>query len=323
MQLWQQSLAKAITDLDELLNVVEIDSPARQLFLQHSDFPLLVTREFAGRINKGDVNDPLLMQIVPRPIENKLTVGFSYDPLAESAINPLPGLLHRYPGRVLLTLTAACPVHCRFCFRRYFPYSDNNPLRKHFAKILDYINQDPTIEEVIFSGGDPLLVNDNLLAAMSRQIAEIKHVQRLRIHTRTPIFLPSRINSSFLKWVSELPLSVSMVIHCNHPQELDHEVQVALKQLKPICQLLNQSVLLAGVNDNVGILTALSKKLFSIGILPYYLHMLDKVTGAAHFAVSDHKARAIITALASNLPGYLVPKLVRTLPDERSKIAMI
>lgn len=323
MESWQQSLANAITNLDELFKIVDIDSAARKQFTNHTDFPLLVTREFANRMIKGKLEDPLLKQVIPHQAENNEIAGYDQDPLSEQKINPVPGLLHRYPGRVLLTLTAACPVHCRFCFRRHFPYTQNNPLRKNFGKILDYINNNPSIEEVIFSGGDPLLVNDDLLADISGQIAEINHVQRLRIHTRAPIFLPSRINEKFLDWLKAIPLSISIVIHCNHPQELDHEVESALKKLKPICQLLNQSVLLAGINDDVSILSKLSRKLFNMGVLPYYLHLLDKVQGAAHFEVDEEKARYLVENLAKTLPGYLVPKLVKTLPEERSKIKLL
>lgn len=320
---WKKSLQSAVTNLTELFDLIELDESARKSFVDDPKFHLLATREFIRRIRKNDPKDPLLLQIVPSEEEQKFFSGFTEDPLLESQINPIPGLLHRYPKRVLLTLTGACPVHCRFCFRRYFPYEENNPLKSQLDKVIDYITQDAAIEEVIYSGGDPLLVSDEILQSVNGRLSQIKHIKRLRIHTRVPIFLPSRINQTFIEIFESLNLSLSFVIHCNHPQELDDEVLEGLQKLRQVGVVLNQAVLLANINDSAATLAELNKKLFSVGVLPYYLHSLDPVAGAAHFAVTEEKGKKIMQQLAEELPGYLVPKYVKVVPSDRHKMQII
>lgn len=323
MEKWQNSLQNAITSVPELLKLLEIPLAFHSNFLEDKEFPLLVTQEFFQRIQKKDPKDPLFLQIVPQVREKEIQKKFSKDPLKEIAINPVPGLLHRYVGRVLLTLTGACPVHCRFCFRRHFPYTKNNPLKTNFEQIFNYIKNDQSIEEIIYSGGDPLLVNDRELQKISHEFTKIPHIKRLRFHTRVPIFLPSRINESFVSWLSQYPLSVTMVIHCNHPREIDAEVRASLHRLRPLCQLLNQAVLLQSVNDDVAILKELSTQLFETGVLPYYIHRLDLVHGAKHFSVSLKKSKELIRELATQLPGYLVPRLVKTQTGAQHKIGLL
>ena len=274
-------------------------------------------------MRKNDPQDPLLLQVAPLKAEQKIVPGFTEDPLLESEINPVPGLLQRYAKRVLLTVTGACPVHCRFCFRRHFPYEDNNPLKSHLEKVLAYIADDTTLEEVILSGGDPLLIHDELLHNLIQRLMQIKHLQRLRIHTRVPIFLPSRINATFLAVLKSCTLPIIFVIHCNHPQELDAEVKECLQKLRQVGIVLNQAVLLAKINDSADILADLNKKLFAAGVLPYYLHSLDPVAGAAHFAVPEERGKAIMQQLAAELPGYLVPKYVKVIPNDRHKMHII
>lgn len=309
---WQIALMNAVTDPEELLTLLELDNsllePAKAAAKQ---FPLKVPRGFLARIKKRDLQDPLLKQILPLGVELETHPGFSEDPLQEQTVNPVPGLLHKYQGRVLLTLTSSCGVNCRFCFRRHFPYAKNNPGSSGWEKALEYIAEDPTLSEVILSGGDPLVSSDVLLNNFSQKLAQIPHVKRLRFHTRMPIVLPERITEEFLTWIATLPWKIIMVMHVNHPQEINHEVKVVTQALKKAgVTLLNQSVLLKGVNDNVETLVALSETLFAHDILPYYLHVLDKVQGTQHFDVRRQEAIALHQQMAERLSGFLVPKLV-------------
>lgn len=320
---WQQQLASAITDPAELLQLLDLDphllEPAKQA---GKEFTLRIPRCFVARMKKGDLHDPLLRQALPLGEELQVTPGFSFDPLAELTTNPAPGLLHKYHGRVLLTVTGACAIHCRYCFRRHFPYSDNNPGDAGWEKALSYIADDPTIHEVIFSGGDPLVATDKHLAKLIQRIATIPHVTTLRIHTRMPVVLPARITASLMEIFSKTRLHLVCVIHANHPQEIDRDVEEAITLLRAArFVLLNQAVLLKGVNDNADVQIALSEALFHCGVLPYYLHLLDKVQGVAHFDVDLPTAQHIVQAMEKHLPGYLVPRLVRevagTLAKER------
>ena len=246
--------------------------------------------------------------------------GFSTDPLAEMSTNPLKGLIHKYHGRVLITLSGACAVNCRYCFRRHFPYQDNNPGRSGWRDICDYIAQDESITEVILSGGDPLIVPDLVLADLLQQLDAIPHLHTLRFHTRIPVVLPERVNERFIEVLAQTRLKKVVVLHCNHAQELDETVHQACIALRKIdCHLLNQAVLLSGVNDDAQILADLSNQLFAFGVLPYYLHLLDKISGAAHFDLSMDKARIIYQQLQKLLPGYLVPRLVREEAGKESK----
>lgn len=318
---WQHSLANSITELDELCELIQLNPTEVHAILGKSSFPLRVSREFAARIERGNSEDPLLKQILPVSEELIYHEGYSCDPLEEKGSNPVPGLLHKYQSRVLLTVASSCAINCRFCFRRHFPYSENNPGTLGWKEAIEYIAADPKIEEVIFSGGDPLVLKDQQLGDLARELSQIPQLKRLRIHTRLPIMIPSRINEELLEWLSGTSLQPVMVIHCNHPNELDEEVIAALHKLRSHqVSLLNQSVLLRGVNDNIDTLIKLNQLLFSSGVLPYYLHLLDPVEGTAHFAVSELEAVTLIQAMTHQLSGYLVPKLVREIAGKPSKL---
>lgn len=310
---WQKELSDLITDPKELFALLELDPAMLDVsFAATTSFPLKVTRDFVSRMEKGNPHDPLLQQILPTANELVNVPGYYSDPLHEADVNPVPGLLHKYQSRVLVTLTGACGVNCRFCFRRHFPYEDNNPGRRGWEKIFSYIREHNKINEIILSGGDPLSVSDKLLFQFSKQLSLIPHVKRLRIHTRMPVALPSRVTNELLAWIAEESLDVIMVIHMNHPNEMSQEVSIALKKIREAgATLLNHTVFLKGINDNVDTLSALSEALFSAGVLPYYLHILDKVQGAAHFDIELATAKQLHNDLATHLPGYLVPRLVR------------
>ena len=264
----------------------------------------------------GDWFDPLLLQVLPLARESEQMPGYSEDPLRERDTNPVPGLIHKYHGRVLLIASPACAVHCRYCFRRHFPYDENTPSRTDWDQALDYIRQRSDIKEVILSGGDPLALNDKRLDTLIQAIAAIDHVTTLRFHSRLPVVLPARITPRFVNMLQALDKDVVFVIHSNHPAELGSALHEAMSRLRAAgVTLLNQTVLLRGVNDDAHALAKLSRGLFNSGVLPYYLHQLDRVEGAAHFEVSDDQARRLHRALLEQLPGYLVPRLVREDPD--------
>lgn len=319
---WQQALAQVVRSAEELFSLLELDQSQLPASVAASkDFSLRVPRGFVERMAKGDWNDPLLLQVLPQGQELDNQPGFSTDPLQEASSNPVPGLIHKYHGRVLLVVSGGCAVNCRYCFRRHFPYGDNNPGRRQWQQTLDYIRNEPSIQEVIFSGGDPLAASDQLLEELVSEIAAIPHVSTLRIHSRLPIVIPERITRECLHWMTATRLQVVMVIHCNHANELDEATGEALLSLKAAgITVLNQTVLLAGVNDSQPALAALSQRLFQFGVLPYYLHLLDPVKGAAHFQLSAERGRQLANELLATLPGYLVPRLVQELPGARSKV---
>ena len=307
---WQQALAEAITDPVELLKALDLDPTlAASMFPANQQFKLKVTRSYLSRINKADPYDPLLLQILPLQAETlPQPADYSSDPVGDTLASPVPGLIHKYHGRVLLIATGACAIHCRFCFRRHFPYTAATP--PHNAA-LDYISSDTSIDEVILSGGDPLMLSDQKLAEVSEKLAAIPHVKRLRIHTRLPVVLPDRITDTTVEWMSQTRLQTLLVIHCNHAQELDEHVAKRLVRMANTgVKLFNQSVLLKGINDQASVLETLCKTLFSMGAQPYYLHLLDKVSGAAHFEVTPSLASKIHAELSSRLPGYMLPRLV-------------
>lgn len=321
---WQEQLATSIRDPKQLLQLLELDPALLEGALAaHGDFPLRVPLAYLQRIAKGNPDDPLLRQVLPLGVELLATPGYSADPLEEKNANPAPGLVHKYHGRVLLIVSPNCAINCRYCFRRHFPYGDNKPGRNEWQQALDYIAADSSITEVIFSGGDPLAASDRQLQWLVEQLEQIPHLQRLRIHTRLPVVIPDRVTDHCLQWLADTRLLTSMVIHSNHPNELDEGVEAALQRLRKTgVTLLNQAVLLAGVNDSPDTLNRLSQRLFECGVLPYYLHQLDRVSGAAHFAVTDEKALELMQTLMSSLPGYLVPKLVREVPDVPHKVPL-
>jgi EF-P beta-lysylation protein EpmB len=320
---WQTLLQASVKSSDELLRLLEIDPATLNIRPLASNFPLRVPPGFVDRMVRGDSNDPLLRQVLPVLEESREAAGYGCDPLDEHASMATPGLLHKYHGRALLTLTGSCAINCRYCFRRHFPYSEANPTTNNRARALAYLRQHPDITEIILSGGDPLMLPDSRLRPLAMQLADIPQLQTLRIHTRLPIVLPERIDDDLLSWVRDVPLQVVMVVHCNHPNEIDPAVQQAMQRLAQAgVTLLNQSVLLRDVNDDAATLVRLSRALFSAGVLPYYLHQLDRVQGATHFEVDTATACNLARELSAALPGYLVPRLVRELPGSPGKMPL-
>jgi EF-P beta-lysylation protein EpmB len=318
---WQTELGRAISDPAELLALLELD---QQLLAGARGgaglFPMRVPRGYAARMQRGNPDDPLLRQVLPLAQETSTAPNFSTDPVGDLEAMAVPGVLHKYHGRVLVVATGACAVHCRYCFRRHFPYAAANPSSGHWQAALDYIESDRGIHEVILSGGDPLSLADAKLAGFVAELERIEHVRRLRLHTRLPVVLPERVTAELLQWLGATRLQPVMVIHANHANELDGTVGRALARLRGGgITLLNQAVLLAGVNDSVDALRTLSERLFETGVLPYYLHLLDRVLGAAHYEVEEIRARQLAGRLAATLPGYLVPRLVRENIDAPAK----
>lgn len=318
---WQRQLSAAITDPVELCRRLGLDPtwlPGAER--GHTLFAVRVPEAYLARMRAGDTNDPLLRQVLPVTAEADDTPGFVDDPLAEREHTPKPGLIHKYAGRVLLIASPACAINCRYCFRRHFPYDDNAPSMRQWELTLDYLRDDDSIREVILSGGDPLASSDRRLASLVSRLGEITHLKRLRIHSRLPVVIPQRVDDALLGWLGATRLQTVMVLHINHANEIDDAVIAACRRLSDIgVTLLNQSVLLRGVNDDVDTLETLSERLFDAGILPYYLHVLDPVEGAAHFDVPDDEARTLIEALRARAPGFLVPRLVREIPGEPNK----
>jgi L-lysine 2,3-aminomutase len=279
-----------------------------------------VPRGFAARMRHGDPHDPLLRQVLPLDDEARWVPGFDHDAVGDASARTAAGVLQKYRGRALLVATGSCAVHCRYCFRRHFPYGEETASRDGWRDALDAIRSDSSVDEVILSGGDPLSLATSKLAEFSAALAGIAHVRRLRIHTRLPVVLPERIDDEFLQWLQALPWPVAVVIHANHANEFDGHVDLAMARLRSAgATLLNQAVLLRGVNDSVDALAALSERAYVAGVLPYYLHQLDRVAGAAHFEVGDDTALAMHAALAARLPGYLLPRLVREVAGDTGK----
>ncbi|TDU32359.1 L-lysine 2,3-aminomutase [Panacagrimonas perspica] len=318
---WQHALREAFTRPAELLAWLELDPALPQLDLPGlRDFPLRVPRGFAARMRKGDPLDPLFLQVWPAAREAETVPGFVADAVGDMDSAQGDGVLHKYQGRALLITTGACAVHCRYCFRRHFPYSESLAARGHWQPALDRLAADPSITEAILSGGDPFSLSDERLAELFEGLAGIPHLRRVRVHTRQPIVLPERIDAGLLKILRSVSLDKVMVVHANHAQELTGDVPQALADLRTNgWMLLNQSVLLRGINDTTNALQGLHERLFSLGILPYYLHLLDRVKGAAHFEVPEHRARELMRDLSSISPGYLVPRLAREVPGDPAK----
>ncbi len=321
---WQQELALAYTRLDQLLAALDLDaarcgvSPAAA-----ARFALRVPRRYVAAMRRGDPLDPLLLQVLPVMAEDAATPGYVADPVGDLASIATRGLLRKYAGRALLITTAACAVHCRYCFRREFPYGDLalRPATEHDA--LAHVAADPGIHELILSGGDPLALGDERLAGLVTAAAHIPHLRRLRIHSRMPTMLPERIDDGLIALLSASRLPVVVVTHVNHPRELHEDAVQALRRLAPVCHgLFNQSVLLRRINDSAETLAGLSESLMASRVVPYYLHQLDVVAGAAHFAVDDHRALQLMAALRQRLPGYLVPRLVREVAGHDAKVPL-
>lgn len=318
---WQALWREAIRDPAQLLAALDLDPGAFRLAAPDPNFPLRVPRGFVARMRPGDPHDPLLRQVLPLAEENLRVPGFALDAVGDLPAQAGAGLLHKYHGRALLISTGSCAVHCRYCFRRHFPYADSQAGHDRFTAAVARIAADPSIEEVLLSGGDPLSLASERLAELSARLAPIAHLRRLRIHTRLPIVLPERVDAALCTWLKALPWPVAIVLHANHPNEIDDSVGGACARLRETgALLLNQSVLLRGVNDDAETLAALSTRLFECGVLPYYLHQLDRVQGAAHFEVDDGTALMLHRQLQQRLPGYLLPRLVREVAGADAKL---
>ncbi len=318
---WRRQWRESITDPVELLRELGLGQLAERLARAGSAaFPLRVPRAFVARMRRGDPDDPLLRQVLPLDDEDRHVPGFDLDAVGDLASRDAPGLLHKYAGRALLIATGSCAVHCRYCFRRHFPYATETAARDRWREALDWLASRADIDEVILSGGDPLSLATHRLAELTAGLRGLPQVRRLRIHTRLPIVLPARVDRELLAWLNEIRMPVAIVVHANHPAEIDAEVVAALARLRDAgATLLNQSVLLRGVNDDDAVLVELSERLYAAGVLPYYLHLLDRVAGVAHFEVADDSAGALHGRLRERLPGYLVPRLVREIAGQPAK----
>lgn len=322
---WQQQLAAAFSNIDDLCRYLHLSRNDLPVSVAAAEsFPLRVPLSFAACMQKGDPHDPLLRQVLPVKEELLAFPGFSNDPVGDLPSATLTGVLHKYHGRVLFINTGSCAINCRYCFRRSFPYADLQLSKQAENDGIRYIEENPDISEVILSGGDPLLLSDARLAKLLQQLSAIKHLKRIRIHSRLPIVLPARITDEFISALTESAKPIVLVVHCNHANEINPRVIAACQRLRSNgITLFNQSVLLQGVNDNVAALCELSEQLFSNGIIPYYLHLLDKATGTGHFDVSEAAAIALIKQIQAALPGYLVPKLVKEQAGAASKLTVI
>ncbi len=318
---WQSLWRDAFRDPRELLGFLGLDAECGRISEAAAmAFPMRVPRGFAAKMRHGDPADPLLRQVLPLVDEERVVPGFTQDAVGDTAARAGRGLLHKYSGRALLVATGSCAVHCRYCFRRHFPYGEETAAADGWRDALDYLARNPDVDEVLLSGGDPLSLATSKLKELTQGLRALPQVRRLRLHTRLPIVLPERVDAELVDWLAGLPWPVAIVVHANHGNELGPDVAAACAQLAGAgARLLNQSVLLRGVNDDVGTLADLSAGLFDIGVLPYYLHQLDRVAGTAHFEVDNGRARELLAQLHRRLPGYLLPRLVREIAGEPGK----
>ncbi len=318
---WKAELSHCVSSIDELLNQLGLNTDDLSANEQAAiDFPIKVPQPFVQLMEYGNPNDPLLKQVLPISSELTIDSNFSTGPVDESNYNPVPGIVHKYHNRVLMIISPNCAINCRYCFRRHFPYDENRQSKQQWLEALDYLKTKPEINEVIYSGGDPLAANDNFLRWLTAEIESISHIKRLRIHTRLPVVIPSRTDDQLLNWLGNTRLKPTFVLHINHANEISTELSQGVDRLKKAgISVLNQSVLLKGVNDSSQVLINLSEKLFDAGIMPYYLHMLDPVQGASHFDVTKDRAVEIFSQIQTELPGFLVPKLVQERAGETSK----
>lgn len=321
-QHWQAELARGFRDPGQLLAALGLTAGDCGLAPgPAAAFPLRVPRGFVARMRPGDPRDPLLLQVLPSPAEAIPAPGFVTDPVGDLESARTPGLLQKYSGRALLITTGACAVHCRYCFRREYPYGEQSAAGGHLETAIEAIAGDPSLEEIILSGGDPLVLAEHRLESVLTALDGLAHVRRIRLHTRVPVVLPERIDQRLLGFLRGLQTRIIVVVHANHAREVDQRVAAALRALGAATgPVLNQSVLLKGINNSPGALIDLSRTLFDAGVMPYYLHQMDRVAGAAHFAVPDAEALQLISVAAKTLPGYLVPKLVRETPGAPSKM---
>ncbi len=315
--LWKQIQRNNFTDWKKLFSFLDFGIDKTERVLPHSQFPLNLPKRLAEKIEKGNWNDPILRQFLPTVEELEPSPLFVLDPIDDHAFRQKPKLLYKYHGRALLTCTSACAMHCRYCFRQHFDYETKDKL---FIEELVVIASEPSISEVILSGGDPLSLNDAHVQYLLNELDKIPHLNRIRFHTRFPMGIPERIDDSFIRLLSSCKKQVIFIIHCNHPQEFDEEIFQCLKRIQLLgIPILSQSVLLRGVNDDVQTLKNLFELLIDNGIMPYYLHQLDRVQGAAHFEVSEEEGRSLMNQLNALLPGYAIPKYVREIPHQPSK----
>ena len=318
---WRRSLATAIRDVESLVRELELpEEYATSAIEAAKSFPVLVPRSFLARMRVGDPHDPLLRQVLPVADESFSSPGFVLDAVDDQAARVAPGLLHKYEGRVLLIAAGSCAVNCRYCFRRHYPYGEEPRRLDDWEPAISAIERDSTIHEVILSGGDPLLLPDDRLAVLVQRLEQIEHLTRLRIHSRLPIVLPDRVNPELIELLRGSRLQPIMVVHANHPHEIAGDCAEALRRLvRSGTPTLNQAVLLRGVNDHADVLADLCERLVDLGVLPYYLHQLDRVAGTAHFEVPEATGLELIAQLRTRLPGYAVPQFVREVAGEASK----
>jgi len=317
---WQRLLADAITTADGLLTSLGLDIRHLPEIDNRPDFPIRVPRPFIDRMKRGDPSDPLLRQVLAVSDERHPMPGFTQNPLQELD-GPIPGVLHKYRSRVLLIYRGGCAVNCRYCFRRHFPYQNRTLVRHDLDDVVEYLEAHSEINEVIFSGGDPLMADDGVLASFFQRLEAISSIRRLRIHTRLPVVIPERVTDTFCQTIASITLPVIVVLHINHANEIDEALINAVSRLRTVCRsILNQSVILGGINDSADDLITLSERLFEAGIDPYYLNVLDRVSGAHHFEVPEEKLQILHQALLDALPGFLVPKLVKEVPGIGHKV---
>lgn len=318
---WRQALRQNFTRWERLADFLELSSEQREVIDTQPAFPLNLPMRLAQKIEKGNLHDPILRQFLPLKEENIAIPDFISDPVSDELFRRESKLLHKYEGRALVISTSACAMHCRYCFRRHFDY---NMQDKKFDQELDLIANDSSIHEIILSGGDPLSLSNERLGALIDALSAIPHIERIRLHTRFPIGIPERIDEGLLQIIQGCSKQVWFVIHSNHPREYDDEIWDRLKAIQKLgCPVLNQTVLLRGVNDDATILKALSESLINHGVIPYYLHQLDRVQGAAHFEVSEKRGLNLVEEIASSLPGFAVPKYVREIPGRSSKTLLV
>lgn len=318
---WHRLMKEAVRDVGELCRALRLPADCLPAAVHAArDFPVFAPAGYVARMRPGDPHDPLLLQVLPLADELAESPNFVADPVGDRRAAVAPGLLQKYRGRVLMVTTGACAIHCRYCFRRHFPYSQAPHSPAAWEPALEWIASDASIEEVILSGGDPLTLVDPWLGRLADRLAAIPHIQRLRIHTRLPIVLPERVCNELFNWLRGTRLSPIVVVHANHPAEICPQVRVALTRLVDAgVTVLNQSVLLRRINDNADILTELCRRLVGLRVMPYYLHQLDRVSGASHFEVPEEIGLRLMAELRKRLPGYAVPRYVRETPGAEHK----
>lgn len=324
-QSWQEQLKCMLRSNEELANYLQTDLSALGAHnFSEQAFEVRIPEFFADRIQISNPKDPILRQVLAHKDELLSPAEFSTDPLQEGQFNPIPGLIHKYKSRALMIVSSACAIHCRYCFRRHFPYQENKTGSQRLQQIITYIEQNPAINEIILSGGDPLSVPNKPLFELINHLSQCPQIKRLRLHTRLPVVIPARIEQEFLQYFSQLSVQTVVVLHINHAQEISRELEQAVTALRQLgCFVYNQAVLLKGINDSVQTLCNLSEACFHAGIQPYYLHLLDKVQGASHFEVSVQKASNLINSMRKELPGYLVPQLATEEPGMTNKTIVL